>query len=304
VAEVIAISGGSGLVGGQLVAQLSEAGAALRLLSRNPRRIAAAPGVSAIAWDGLHPPIEALAGCSAVVHLAGEPLFGRLPSRARLARIRSSRVDSTRALVQRLGELPSAERPRALLCASAVGYYGDGGERELSEDAPPGAGFCAELCVDWEACAARAEALGLRVVRLRFGVVLARRGGALARMLPLFRAGLGGRLGSGRQFFPWIHLEDAAALLQHALRDETLHGPLNAVAPETIRNADWTRALAKTLRRPAPLPVPSFALRAALGPLAAELLENRRVSAARASQHGFSWRHPTTASALQAELGG
>jgi uncharacterized protein (TIGR01777 family) len=183
-----------------------------------------------------------------------------------------------------------------------VGYYGDRGEERLDEEAPRGDGFLAELCADWEAEAARAERLGVRRASLRFAVVLSRRGGALSRLAPIFKLGLGGRVGSGRQWMPWIHLDDAAGLALRALDDEGLAGPVNAVAPEAVRNADFTRALARAVSRPALLPVPAFAVRAALGEVAGELLASRLVLPARAQRAGYAFRHPALAPALAAEV--
>lgn len=298
----VLLSGASGLVGGALLRALRARGELVRALTRDAARLRPDAGVEAALWDGLEVPEAALAGARAVVHLAGEPIFGGLPSAARRERIRASRIESTRRLVLALGRLPAAERPAALVCASAVGYYGERGEQALGEDAGPGEGFLARTCVDWEAEAARAEALGVRRVSLRFGVVLSRRGGALALMAPIFRLGLGGRLGSGRQWMPWIHLDDAAALALRALDDGALSGPLNAVAPEAVRNESFTRALASAVRRPAFLPVPGLPVRLALGELAGELLGSRRVLPARAQAAGFAFAHPQLAPALEAEL--
>jgi uncharacterized protein (TIGR01777 family) len=274
-------------------------------LSRDPRRAAGALGSRAtpVAWDGLHVPGEAIEGAGAILHLAGEPLFGGLPTPGRLARIRASRVDSTRGIVAALAALPAGRRPGVLVCASAVGIYGSRGEEELPEEAPPGEGWTAELCREWETAALSSAAYGVRVVCLRFGIVLAREGGALALMARIFRAGLGGRLGSGRQWVPWIHLEDAVALARRALEDASLRGPMNAVAPGCVRNAELTRELAACLGRRARLPAPGIALRVALGPLAGELLGSRRVVPRRAEQIGYRFAEPALARALARELG-
>jgi uncharacterized protein (TIGR01777 family) len=298
VSRPILITGASGLVGRALVAQLRAARQPLRLVSRTPERLAAAAGTSAIGWDGCTLGAAAVDGADAIVHLAGEPIFGGLPTRARRARIRTSRIDSTRSLVQRISELPASGRPRTLLCASAVGFYGDRGEEELREDSAPGRGFLAELCVAWEEEARRAEQLGLRVVQLRFGVVLSRAGGALPGLARVFRLGLGGRIGSGRQWFSWIQLDDAVALARRALEDARLSGPLNVVAPEPVRNADFTRALARALRRPALLAAPAFAVRLALRELSMELLGSRQVLPARAQALGHRFAFPDLPSAL------
>jgi uncharacterized protein (TIGR01777 family) len=237
-----------------------------------------------------------------VVHLAGEPVFGGRLTATRRALILASRVESTRSLVHAIGALPAPERPRVLVSASAVGYYRSRGDQPLDEDASPGEGFLAEVCRAWEAEALAAARHGTRCVVLRIGIVLAREGGALPRMALPFRAGLGGRLGDGRQWFPWIHVDDVVSLIGAALRDEGYTGPVNAVAPEPIRNAELTRALARALHRPALFAVPAFALRAALGELSGELLGSRRCVPRRALARGFVFAHPGIASALAAEL--
>jgi hypothetical protein len=236
-----------------------------------------------------------------VIHLAGEPIFGGLLTQARMDRIRASRVDSTRRIVDRILERASDDRPGTLICASAVGFYGDAGEDELPETAPSGEGFLAEVCRAWEKEAVRAEEGGLRVVRVRIGVVLSRESGALALMRLPFSLGVGGRLGSGRQFFPWIHVSDLAEAILFCV-DSELSGAINAVAPELVRNADLTRALAAVLKRPALLPVPAWALRAALGPISGELLGSRRVIPSALIEAGFQFGQPDLRGALAAEL--
>jgi hypothetical protein len=304
-AKPVLVTGATGLVGGRLLPSLGKRGVRVRALTRDPERARGRLGASAeaLGWDGIDVPEAALRGAGAVVHLAGEPIFGGFPSAARRERIRASRVRSTEALAAALGRLAEAERPRVLVCASAVGWYGgDHGDAELDESAPAGAGFLAELCRDWEAAAARAELHGVRRVSLRFGVVLAREGGALALMLRPFRLGLGGRLGSGRQWTPWVHVDDVVGLILLALDADAAAGPMNAVAPEPVRNRELTRLLAAKLGRPAFLPVPAFALRAALGEIAGELLDSRRVAPRRAQALGYRFVHATLASALDAEL--
>jgi uncharacterized protein (TIGR01777 family) len=300
----VLVSGATGLVGGRLTAGLVRRGNAVRVLTRSPEAAARRLGaqVSPVVWDGRSLPGEALTGSAAVVHLAGEPVFaGRLtPERRR--RIRDSRIESTRSLARAIGALPEAQRPRTLVCASAVGYYGDRGDELLAEEAPSGRGFLADVCRDWEAAAVLAEAHGTRVARLRIGIVLAREGGALPRMALPFRFGAGGRLGDGRQWFPWIHIDDLVALTLAILDDDRICGPVNASAPEPVRNAELTRTLARVLHRPAPFPVPAFALRLALGELADELLGSRRVIPARALAHGFAFAHADLEAALAREL--
>lgn len=299
----VLISGATGLVGSQLTRMLADKDIRVRSLSRSapasPARDEAQPRFR---WDGIDPGREAVAGCEAVVHLAGEPIFGGLPTNARRVRIRDSRIDSTRAIVRRIEELDAVDRPRTFVCASAVGCYGDRGEEPLTEDSALGDGFLAEVCRDWEAEAERVEALGVRVVQVRIGVVLAKDGGALSLMRIPFSLGVGGRLGSGRQFFPWIHLDDLVGVLVWALENEAIRGPVNAVAPQIVRNSELTKALGRVLRRPTILPVPSFALKIALGDLAGELLGSRNVQPKLLIKHAFQFRYPDLDSALEAEL--
>jgi uncharacterized protein (TIGR01777 family) len=301
----VLLSGATGLIGRRLLVALDRDGDDVRALTRRPER--AAPEVvdraKLVGWDGRHFEPEHVAGASAVVHLAGEPVFAGRLTGARRQRILESRVDSTASLVEALGRVEPGERPALLACASAVGFYGSRGDEALEESAASGQGFLAEVCRQWETAAQTAAALGVRVVSLRFGIVLAREGGALPRMATPFRLGLGGRLGNGRQWFPWIHVDDVVRLVSAILRDDTYAGPVNVVAPEPVRNAELTRSLGRLLRRPALLPVPAFVLRAALGELSDELLGSRRVLPAAALARGFAFVHPGLDSALAAELG-
>jgi uncharacterized protein (TIGR01777 family) len=299
--HLVVVTGATGLVGRRLVAALAREGAAVRALTRRPESARLA-GAELCGWNGTAVEPAHLRGADAIVHLAGEPVFGGLPDAARRRRLRESRIDSARAIARALGDLPSGERPGVFVCASAVGYYGDRGEEPLDEASPPGSGFLADLCVDWEAAAAEAEAHGVRRVSLRIGVVLAREGGALAPLARIFRLGLGGRVGSGRQWFPWVHVDDVVGLCLAALARDDFRGPLNAVAPEPVRNAEFTRALAHALGRPALLPVPAFVLRAALRDLAVELLGSRRVAPRSALERGYAFAHPVLEAALAAEL--
>jgi len=239
----------------------------------------------------------------AVVHLAGEPVFGGRLSEARKRRIHDSRVESARNIAQGLSELPEADRPRVFVSASAVGYYGSRGDERLDESAPPGDGFLADVCVDWEAAVAAAEDSGVRCASLRLGVVLAREGGALPGLRRIFSLGLGGRLGSGRQWFPWVHVEDVVSLIVSAVADARYRGAVNATAPEPVTNAELTRELAACLGRPAFFPVPAALLRLALGELSEELLGSRRVVPRAALEAGFRFAFPTLPEALRAELG-
>lgn len=300
----ILITGATGLVGGRLLRELVREGAAVRTVSRHPERAGRRlpPGAAVFGWDGVHPPAEALIGAEAVVHLSGEPIFSGPLTQKRRRSIRDSRVDSTRAIASALGRVGPAERPRTFLCGSAVGYYGSRGEEVLDEGSPPGEGFLADVCRDWEAAAQRAEEHGVRTTALRTGIVLAREGGALPIMAMPFRLGLGGQLGDGRQWVPWIHADDWVALARAALSRDTESGPVNAVAPEPARNRELTRALGRVLGRPTFMRVPAFALRAALGELADELLGSRHVVSKRHEALGVRFRHADLESALRAEL--
>jgi uncharacterized protein len=303
-AGTLLITGASGLVGGRLAADLRARGRNVRVASRKPARHTFASGVEAIAWNGRNLPAEALFRLEGVVHLAGEPIFGGRLTDERRRRIRASRVESTEAIVRSLEALPESDRPPVLVCASAVGYYGSRGGQPLDERSGPGEGFLAEVCVAWEQAALAAESLGVRAVCLRIGVVLAREGGALPALALPFRLGLGGRLGSGQQWFPWIQIDDLVSLVRRAIDDGALRGPVNAVAPNPVTNAELTREVARALHRPALLAVPGFALQLALGELADELLGSRRVVPRAALERGFAFAHPTLESALRAELGG
>jgi len=301
-ARRILVTGSTGLVGRRLVEALLDDGLRVGAVTRSPQRARFDEGVEPVGWDGVQVAPEELARSSAVVHLAGEPVFGGLFTAERRRRILESRVDSTRALVRAIGELAPDERPKAFVCASATGYYGDRGEEELDEDSPPGAGFLADVCIAWEKAAQPVEKLGVRRVSLRIGIVLAREGGALAPMARAFRFGLGGRIGSGRQWFPWIHADDLVGLFRAALADERYDGAVNGVAPNPVRNAELTRALGEALHRPTFLPLPALPLRLALGELAGELLGSRRVVPARALAHGFRFEFEEIARALAVEL--
>lgn len=295
----VLVTGSSGLVGRALVGRLAREGHAvsrlLRSAPREPQR--------EFQWDPARGRLdpEVLEGIDAVVHLAGENISSGRWTASRKEAIRSSRVDSTRLIAQALAGLK--RRPAVLACASAIGFYGDRGEEHLYEESGPGAGFLPEVCQAWEAASRPAEEAGIRVVRLRIGVVLAGEGGALPRMLTPFKLGLGGRLGSGRQFMSWIALEDLVSVFALALADSRLHGPVNAVAPSPATNAEFTRALARVLGRPAILPAPAFALRLLFGQMADELLlSSTRVLPRKLKEAGFAYRHPDLEGALRAAL--
>jgi uncharacterized protein (TIGR01777 family) len=300
----VLISGGTGLIGGRLVESLRASGIPVRILSRRaaPAGKAADSEVEKLRWDGIQLPDDALRGCSSVIHLAGEPVFGGPLTASRRHKLASSRIDSTQLIAEALRSAPAADRPTSFVCASAVGFYGSRGEEVLDETAGPGSGFLSEICQEWEAAAATA-AESLRVVSLRTGIVMARGAGALPMMSLPFRFGFGGRMGSGQQWVPWIQLDDAVALIRRALQDDTLRGAINVVAPHPIRNAELAREIARVLHRPCLLPVPALALRAALGALSDELLGSRRCIPQRMLDAGFEFAHPEIGSALAAELG-
>lgn len=291
----ITISGASGLIGRRLLKNLAAGGHSLHALSRHAGTNLP-PGVRLSVWDPARgaPPAESLEGADAVVHLAGEPVAQRWTTEARQS-IRESRVESTRNLVQALLQMP--RKPQVLVCGSAVGYYGSRGDEVLSESSPAGGDFLAQLCVDWEKEAKVAESGGIRVVRVRTGLVLDARGGALPRMLPPFRMGVGGKLGSGKHWMSWIHLEDLAAMIQFALTN-AVSGALNGTAPNPVINSDFTRTLAAALHRPAVFPVPGFALRLLFGEMSEILLASQRALPKAAEAAGFSFRYPELGAAL------
>lgn len=292
----ITVTGGTGFIGRALVERLLGDGHTVRITARR-RPPTLDPRVMFWTWDVLttDPPAEALEAADAVIHLAGEPIAQRWTPLAK-ARIRGSRWEGTRRLVNTIARFQAA--PRTLVCASAIGIYGDRGEQWLTETSPPGTGFLAEVVEGWEREARAAEQLGTRVVLLRTGMVLGRGGGVLARLVPVFRRGLGGRLGSGRQFTSWIHIEDLIELIVFALGEDKVSGPLNAVAPSPVTNREFTSALARALRRPALFRVPAFILRMALGEMASVLLDSQRVRPEAALRAGFCFRWPQLAPAL------
>lgn len=295
----IAITGAGGFLGRPLAARLAAAGHDVRRLVRHDAR-----GADEIAWDPAACTIDraGLAGVEAVVHLAGASIAGGRWSAVHRARIRDSRVGPTRLLAETLATLEP--RPRVLVSASAIGLYGDRGEEWLDEASAPGTGFLAEVARAWEAAAAPAARAGIRVALPRTGLVLAPHGGALAAMLPIFRAGLGGPLGSGRQWWSWIALEDAVGALVHALEHDDVRGPFNVVAPAPVRCAAFARALGSALRRPALLPAPAFALRLVLGAGQADelLLAGQRVRPAALERTGFAFASPELGPALERML--
>ena len=296
----VAISAASGLIGSALAGDLSADGVEVVRLVRRPPRAADEIGWDPQAANGLDP--AALAGVDAVVHLSGAPIAAGRWTAARKAELRSSRIASTATLAEAVAAADQA--PGVLLCASAIGYYGDTGERAADESSPGGTGFLAELVRDWEAAADPARAAGTRVAAFRSGIVLAAGGGMLGRLLLPFRLGLGAKVGSGRQYFSWISLTDEVRAIRFLLDAPGADGPFNLTAPEPVTNAEFTRALATALGRPAVLGLPAAALRIALGEVASELLGSARVVPARLEEAGFRFAHPDIATALAALLPG
>jgi uncharacterized protein (TIGR01777 family) len=298
----ILVSGASGLIGSALVRRWTAGPEPLHQVVRLVRQEQpSAP--SEIPWDPQAGRLDpgALEGLDAIVHLAGENVGQGRWTREKMARIRNSRVQGTALLCAQAARL--SHRPTTLISASAVGFYGDQKAAVLDESAGPGPGFLASVCREWEAATQPAEAAGIRVVRMRIGVVLAREGGALAPMVRLFRLGLGGRIGSGNQYMSWISLEDLVAAVDFLLGHDSLRGPVNVTSPEPVTNRQFTRALAHAVHRPAVLAVPSFALRLVLGPMADEmLLASTRAVPRKLIDAGFSFRHPQLDQALLAAV--
>jgi len=287
------VTGGTGFIGQAVCHALRGAAHTVTIVSRDP---AHASG-TAVGWDAVG---QAVAAADALVNLAGEPIAAGRWGPVRKEAILQSRVNATRALVDAAGA--AAQRPGVLVSASAVGYYGARDDELLDETAGPGTGFLAEVCRAWEHEASRAETLGLRVVRLRIGMVLAGDGGALARMLPPFRAFVGGRLGSGQQWMSWIHRGDLTGLVVEAVANEGYRGAVNATAPQPVRNREFVAALGRVLVRPATVPVPGVVLRLALGEMADMLLTGQRVLPRAAERLGYRWQYPEVLGALRASV--
>jgi uncharacterized protein (TIGR01777 family) len=276
----ITVTGASGFIGKRLVQALLVAGHSTNALGRK---------------QSVELPTESLATADAIIHLAGEPVAQRWTPEVK-QRIRTSRVDGTRNLVNALAR--QSRRPQVMVCASAIGYYGSRGDEVLTETSSPGSDFLAGVVADWEEAAEKAEALGIRVVPLRFGVVLGKDGGALAKILPLFRLGLGGRLASGQQWMSWIHVDDVIGLIRFALENSTIRSPMNATAQQPVTNGEFTKELATALHRPAILPVPGFALKLLFGEMAEVILGSQRVSPQAARSAGFQFEYPELRPAL------
>jgi uncharacterized protein (TIGR01777 family) len=291
----IVVAGASGLIGSALVRSLTADGHdVVRLVRRAPR------ARDEVRWDPEGGRVDAagLAGCDAVVNLAGAGVGDHRWTEAYKTRIRCSRVLGTRALAEAVAGLE--ERPRVFVSGSAMGFYGETGERAVDESAPPGDGFLPRLCVEWEGAAAPAREAGVRTVFTRTGLVVSRGGGAWARLFPLFRAGLGGRMGDGRQYWSYIALHDEVAAIRHLLDTDGLSGPFNLTAPAPLTNREITAAMGRVLHRPTPLPVPAPVLRAVLGEMAGDVLGSARVRPTRLLESGFTFAFPDIEGALRA----
>lgn len=291
------VTGATGFIGQRLLARLDRPVVLTRDVDR-ARRSLAAFSPTVFPWDAVSPPpAEAFAGVDTVIHLAGDPVADRRWNAEKKRRIRDSRVLGTRSLVTALETLP--ERPRTLVSCSAVGFYGERGDETLDETSAPATDFLGQVCQEWEHEALRAKNFGLRVAMVRVGVVLGRDGGALAKMLLPFKLGLGGRLASGRQWMPWVHLDDVVGILLHAATNDAVVGPINATAPQPATNAEFTQALARALHRPAIFPMPGFMLRLLVGEFAQIVLSSQKISPRVAQQTGYQFQQPDIGPALQ-----
>ena len=292
--ERVLVTGASGLIGTALRASLETQGTQIVRLVRG-----GVSNAAQVSWDPLAPiSPTAVSGFDAVVHLAGESIVGRWTAEKKKA-IRESRVQGTRNLAAALAQ--SEVKPRVLVCASAVGFYGNRGDELLGEESTSGQGFLPEVCRQWEDASRIAAEAGIRTVNIRIGLVLSAQGGALGNMLKPFKLGLGGRVGSGRQWWSWIHVDDIVGGIQHAIRTESLSGAVNLVAPNPVRNAEFTKVLASVVGRPAFFPVPEFALRLAFGKMAAEelLLSSARVEPGKLLASGYTFRFRELRAALE-----
>ncbi|HMJ96070.1 MAG TPA: TIGR01777 family oxidoreductase [Thermoleophilaceae bacterium] len=302
----VAVTGATGMLGGALVRALVERGDEVTALSRNAARASEALGVPAETWadpEAERPPLDALRGRDGVVHLLGEVIAQRWSKDAR-REIRDSRVLSTRNLVAALAELTEEERPKVLISGSGAGWYGHRGDERLDESTPePGDDFLAQLSADWEAEARRAEELGIRVVLNRTGVVLSDSGGALEKMLPFFKAGIGGPVAGGRQYVPWVHVDDVVGATLFSLETAAMSGPVNVTAPEPVTNKELSRTLGRVLRRPAFAPVPALAVKALYGEMAEIVTTGQRAMPGRLTELGYEFRRPELEAALREIVG-
>lgn len=300
----LVIAGGTGFIGSALCEKLMEQGHSLVLLSRSPSSGATPPNQRRITWN---PPAggaweQTIDGADGVINLAGEPIAAKRWTEAQKEKIRSSRIDTTRALVAAVAK--AKQKPKFLINGSAVGYYGPRGDETITEESGPGDDFLARTCVEWEEEAKRAESYGLRVVRLRTGIVLGKNGGALAKMVPPFKFFVGGPLGTGKQWLSWIHIEDEIGLILFVMNHSTASGPFNATAPNPVTMREFCKTLGQALHRPSWAPVPGFALRLLLGEMADMLLTGQRVLPAKTQKLGYTFQHPDLRQALQACLRG
>lgn len=296
----IAIAGGTGFIGSALCTRLLERGHSLIMLTRSNSRTSHAPNQKWVTWDPPSPGAweKVIDGSDGVINLAGEPIVGKRWTEAQKEKIRTSRVGTTRALVTSIAK--AGEKPEWLINGSAVGYYGPRGDEAITEESGPGSDFLSRTCTEWEVEAKKAEDHGLRVVWLRTGIVLGANGGALAKMVPPFKLFAGGPLGSGKQWMPWIHLEDEVGLIEFLMENPDAHGPINATAPNPVTMKEFCKTLGKVLHRPSWAPVPAFALRILLGEMANMLLTGQRALPAEAQRLGYTFRYPTLPEALEA----
>ena len=292
----ILVSGSSGLIGAALISALKSSGDEIACLVRSD-----VSSKEQIQWDPSHSLVpKSVSGFDAVVHLAGEFIVGRW-TEAKKRRIRESRVQGTRRLAEALAQ--ASQPPRVLISASAIGYYGDRGDEILREGSPSGTGFLPEVCREWEDATEPATKAGIRTVQVRFGLVLSRSGGALQKMLPPFRLGVGGNMGNGRQWWSWIDIDDLVGAVQHVIKTEALRGPVNVVGPNPLTNAEFTKTLASVLSRPAILPMPAFAARLVFGQMGDELLlASQRVEPAKLLASGYVFQKPELTGALEGIL--
>ncbi len=296
----VLVTGSTGMIGSAVVPFLTQKGHSITRLVRSKPR----PGEAEVGWDPASGNIDkaGLGGMDGVVHLAGENIATGRWTAAKKAQIRDSRVKGTRLLSESLAQ--HAQPPKVFVCASAMGFYGDRGEEVLREESAPGTGFLAEVCREWEAAAQPAAEKGIRVVPLRTSMVLSPAGGALAKMLTPFKMGVGGRIGTGRQYMSWIALDDLVGVIHFALTNDALRGPVNAAAPNPVTNLEFTKTLGRVLGRPTIFPMPAIAARLALGEMAQELLlASTRLEPARLRSAGFKFQFPDLEGALRHLLG-
>jgi uncharacterized protein (TIGR01777 family) len=295
----VALTGASGFIGQRLMARLLLDGHSIHAVGR--RRPSGSPSIDFSQWDSQQSfPADALQVSDAIIHLAGEPVGQRWNSEIK-EKIRNSRINGTRAVVATMSNL--SRPPQTLICASAIGYYGNRGDEVLDESSHPGTGYLADVCVEWEREALAARSLGVRVVLLRIGIVLGQGGGALKQMLPPFKLGVGGPTGSGWQWMSWIHVDDIAGAIAFALTNQALSGPVNGTAPNPVRNEEFTRALGRALGRPALIPTPVFALKMMLGEAAQMVLASQRVLPAVLNKAGYNFQYANLDDALRNVVG-